>query len=75
MLASISDATEKRDLKEYCAQLLKDIERKDSKIDSLIRELQSVRSVVIKNQVLCCCACMCIHSVTLTVRFTIINSE
>ena len=45
-------STEVRDLKTYSSQLLKQIESKDAKIDSLISELQHSRSNILSLQVI-----------------------
>ena len=45
-------STEVRDLKTYSSQLLKQIDSKDAKIDSLISELQHSRSNILSLQVI-----------------------
>ena len=45
------NSTEIRDLKIYSSQLLKQIENKDAKIDSLISELQNSRNNILSLQV------------------------
>ena len=45
-------STEVRDLKTYSSQLLKQVESKDAKIDSLISELQHSRSNILSLQVI-----------------------
>jgi hypothetical protein len=43
-----------RDLKLYCDQLYKEIERKDARNDTLTKEMQTLRTVVSNHQVIAC---------------------